>query len=117
MKRISLLIAALHASALAAAPFAPGGGAAHAQTNDEIRAYMEALSSGTPEAMSRFLTAYPNSILPGSELGATIAAKLDQPTASTGASTTSRDQGWRANDRSREGDLAFTGRNSRDGIY
>lgn len=99
MKRLHLLIAALHASALAAAPFALGGSAALAQSNDEVRAYMDALSSGTPEALNRFLLAYPNSVLPGSELGASIAAKLDNPTASTGATaSTQRDHGWRSND-------------------
>ena len=98
MKRINLLIAALHASALAAAPFALGG-VAVAQSNDEVRAYMEALSSGTAELMNRFLLAFPNSTLPGSELGASIAGQLDHPTASTGpAANTQRDHGWRSND-------------------
>ncbi len=87
MKKINLLIAALHAGALA---LVAGPGIARAQDAQEIRAYMSALSIGTVEAMSDFLTAYPNSMLPGSELGASIAAGLDQPTAatsSTGATT------------------------------
>ena len=62
MKKINLLIAALHAGALALAA-APG--VARAQDAPEIRAYMNALSLGTAEAMSDFLVAYPNSTLPG----------------------------------------------------
>ena len=80
MKKINLLIAALHAGALA---LAAGPGIARAQDAQEIRAYMSALSIGTAEAMSVFLTDYPNSMLPGSELGASIAGGLDQPTAAT----------------------------------
>ncbi len=118
MKRINLLIAALHASALAAAPFALGGGAALAQSNDEVRAYMDALSLGTPEALNRFLLAYPKSVLPGSELGASIAAKLDNPTASTGTQQSPEpDHGWRSNDNGGHSD-SFTSRwGSGDGIY
>jgi hypothetical protein len=92
MKKFSLLIAALHASALALGAFPAAG---HAQDAAEIRAYMDALSAGTPEAMNQFLTAYPNSALPGSELGASIAAGLDNPTAAT---TTDAAQGEAAND-------------------
>ena len=82
MKKFNLFIAALHASALALAAF-PGAG--QAQDASEIRAYMDALSAGTPEAMNQFLQSYPNSALPGSELGASIAAGLDNPTAAVGA--------------------------------
>jgi hypothetical protein len=81
MKKLNLLIAALHAGALALGAAAPG--VARAQDAQEIRAYMDALSTGTAEAMSAFLAEYPNSALPGSELGASIAAGLDQPTAAT----------------------------------
>jgi hypothetical protein len=48
---------------------------------------MNALKVGTVEAMTAFLHAYPNSTLPGSELGASIAAGLDQPTAATSQPT------------------------------
>lgn len=78
MKKLNLLIAALHAGAMALA-VAPGG--ARAQDTQEVRAYMNALSVGTADAMAEFLTAYPNSALPGSELGASVAAGVDQPTA------------------------------------
>ena len=91
MKKINLLIAALHAGALAltAAP-----GLARAQDAQEVRAYMSALSLGTAEAMTAFLTAYPNSALPGSELGASIAAGVDQPTAAvSGETETTTDRG------------------------
>lgn len=118
MKRINLLIAALHATALAATPFALGGGAALAQSNDEVRAYMDALSSGTPEALTQFLSAYPNSALPGSELGASIAAKLDQPTASTTTEeSTRRDHGWRSSDQGGRPDTVMSRHGSGDGIY
>ncbi len=80
MKKINLLIAALHASALA---LGTSPGIARAEDAREIRAYMEALSIGTADAMTAFLSAYPNSALPGSELGASIAAGVDQPTAAT----------------------------------
>lgn len=118
MKRINLLIAALHASALAAVPLALGGGAAMAQSNDEVRAYMDALSLGTPEALNRFLLAYPKSVLPGSELGARIAARLDQPTASTATTEApERDHGWRSSDNGGERG-GFRSRSSGgDGIY
>ena len=96
MKKINLLIAALHASALAitAAP-----GAASAQDAQEIRAYMNALSAGTASAMAEFLEAYPHSVLPGSELGASIAGGVGEPTASVGpVGETARDHGWRDQD-------------------
>ena len=95
MKKFSLLVAALHASALALGAFPAAG---HAQDAAEVRAYMDALSAGTPEAMNQFLVAYPNSALPGSELGASIAAGLDNPTASIGGSETSGERGWGGND-------------------
>lgn len=119
MKRINLLIAALHASALAAAPLALGGGTALAQSNDEVRAYMDALSSGTPEALDRFLHAYPNSALPGSELGASIAAKLDSPTAATGTTeeSTRRDHGWRSSDQGGRRDTVMSRHGGDDGVY
>lgn len=80
MKKLNLFIAALHASAVALSAF-PGAG--HAQDAAEIRAYMDALAAGTPEAMQMFLQAYPQSALPGSALGAQIAASLSTPTAAT----------------------------------
>jgi hypothetical protein len=79
MKKMNLLIAALHASALA---LTAGSSLAHAQDAQEIRAYMEALRAGTAEAMAGFLTRYPDSVLPGSEMGASIAAGIDPATAS-----------------------------------
>jgi hypothetical protein len=94
MKKLNLLIAALHASALAlgAAP-----AMVHAQDASEIQAYMSALATGTPEAMQQFLAAFPNSALPGSELGASIAAGLGKPTgavdAPSGPSQDAGDQG------------------------
>jgi hypothetical protein len=81
MKKINLLIAALHAGALA---LASPPGAASAQDAQEIRAYMNALSAGTAKAMAEFLMLYPNSTLPGSELGASIAGGVGQPTAAIG---------------------------------
>ena len=98
MKKINLLIAALHAGALAltAAP-----GLARAQDAQEIQAYMSALSQGTAEAMSAFLSAYPDSTLPGSELGASIAGGVGPATASVGAGSetaSASDHGWRDGD-------------------
>jgi hypothetical protein len=90
MKKINLLIAALHAGALALAA-APG--AASAQDSQEIRAYMNALSTGTATAMAEFLTAYPQSALPGSALGAQIAASMGQPTGTVGTGTPAPDDG------------------------
>ena len=81
MKKFSLLVAALHASALALGAF-PGAG--HAEDANEVRAYREARATGTPEALQQFLLAYPSSALPGSELGASIAGSIDQPTAAVG---------------------------------
>src|SRR5688572_33487869 len=74
MNKLTMLIAALHASALALGAF-PGAG--HAQDANEVRAYMNALAVGTPEALQQFLQSYPNSTLPGSELGASIASGID----------------------------------------
>jgi hypothetical protein len=95
MKKINLLIAALHAGALAlvAAP-----GMARAQDAQEIRAYMQALSLGTAEALSDFLTQYPNSALPGSELGASIAAGVEPPTASVTSETEPTGEGLGGSD-------------------
>ena len=90
MKKINLLLAALHAGALALAA-APG--AASAQDAHEIRAYMSALTTGTAAAMAEFLTAYPNSTLPGSELGASLAAGVGHPTAAVGTGTPATDDG------------------------
>ena len=59
---------------------------------------MDALSAGTPEAMNQFLQSYPNSALPGSELGASIAAGLDSPTAATSAGAAGAAQGGTADD-------------------
>jgi hypothetical protein len=88
MNKLTMLIAALHASALALGTLSGGG---HAQDANEVRAYMNALAVGTPEALQAFLRAYPNSALPGSALGASIAASIDQPTASVGG-TPGQDQ-------------------------
>ena len=76
MRKFGLLIATLHASALA---LGVAGGPAAAQDATEVRAYMNALAVGTPEALAAFKQAYPQSVLPGSELGASIAAALDKP--------------------------------------
>jgi hypothetical protein len=82
VKKISLLIAALHASALA---LTAGPGLAYAQDTQEIHAHMAALRTGTAEAMASFLVRYPNSALPGSEMGASIAAGIDPATAAVGS--------------------------------
>lgn len=82
MRKFGLLIAALHAGALALGT--PAGGL-RAQDATEVRAYMNALALGTPEAMASFKAAYPSSVLPGSELGASIAASIDKPTATVAA--------------------------------
>ncbi len=96
MKKLNLLIAALHAGALA---LAASPGVASAQDAQEIRAYMNALSAGTAAAMAEFLIAYPNSTLPGSELGASIAGGVGQPTAAVAErSRPEVDHGWRDND-------------------
>jgi hypothetical protein len=98
MKKLNLLIAALHAGALA---LVAGPGLARAQDTAEVRAYMNALSAGTAEAMSQFLELYPNSALPGSEIGASIAGGVSEPTGAikedSGASTPA-DHGFRSND-------------------
>ena len=91
MKKMHLLIAALHASALA---LTAGASLAQAQDPQEVRAYMAALRAGTADAMARFLTLYPNSPLPGSEMGASIAAGIDPPTAAlSGGPASPSDQG------------------------
>jgi hypothetical protein len=114
MKKMSLLIAALHASALA---LTAGPGLAHAQNAQEIHAYMEALRTGTAEAMATFLTRYPNSALPGSEMGASIAAGIDPATAAVvgtpgspaeqaaedGVTDAAEGQGWGTGGTSRHG--------------
>jgi len=127
MKKTHLLIAALHASALA---LTMGASLAQAQDPQEVRAYMEALRAGTAEAMAGFLTLYPNSPLPGSEVGALIAAGIGQPTAAitdgTGAAADqgqagsgsvdsgmgTRDHGWRGDDASRSSRVEV-----QDGLY
>lgn len=130
MKKMSLLIAALHASALA---LTTGASLAHAQDAQEVRAYMEALRTGTAEAMASFLTSYPNSALPGSEMGASIAAGIDPATAALNGSGSPSEQGpggadapagqdwsggeavdhgWRGNDDSRSSRVTID-----DGIY
>lgn len=110
MKKINLLIAALHAGAMA---LTVGPTMARAEDPQEIRAYMEALRAGTAEAMAGFLALYPNSALPGSEVGASIAAGLDPATAAVATGGAGPvDHGWRSND---------SGRSSRNvddpGIY
>ena len=75
MNKLRLTIAALHAGALA---LVAQPGAARAQDATEVRAYMNALAVGTPEAMAAFLAAFPASTLPGSELGASIAASIQK---------------------------------------
>ena len=77
MTKFGRLIAALHASALA---LAVPAGPVQAQDATEVRAYMNALAVGTPDAMTAFKATYPRSTLPGSELGASIAASIDRPT-------------------------------------
>jgi hypothetical protein len=123
MKKMSLLIAALHASALA---LTAGSSLAHAQDAQEIRAYMEALRAGTAEAMASFLTRYPNSPLPGSEMGASIAAGIDPATAAvSGGPGSPADQGSGGGSRATNADHAgrenADSRGSRislgDGIY
>ena len=47
-----------------------------AQSAAEVKAYMEAVRSGTPDAIGSFMRHYPKSTLPGSELGARIASSL-----------------------------------------
>jgi hypothetical protein len=84
MKKLHLLLAALHASALT---FATVPVAVRAQDASEIRAYMDALAAGTPEALQQFLVRFPQSTLPGSELGAQIAASIGKPTGSIDAVT------------------------------
>ena len=49
-----------------------GGPEGPVRSEGRARAYMEALRAGTAEAMARFLTLYPSSPLPGSEMGASI---------------------------------------------
>lgn len=107
MKKINLLIAALHAGAIA---LTVGPTIARAEDPQEVRAYMEALRAGTAEAMAGFLALYPHSVLPGSEVGASIAAGLDPATAAVSTLGTERvDHGWREHD---------SGRNVGDeGIY
>lgn len=97
MKKLNLLIAALHAGAIA---LVGSAGVAHAQDAAEVRAYVHALSVGTAEAMSEFLSLYPNSALPGSEIGASIAGGVGEPTAAVGATggSTPTDHGWRSSD-------------------
>ncbi|MGD9512069.1 MAG: hypothetical protein AB7I59_13155 [Geminicoccaceae bacterium] len=113
MKKMHLLIAALHASALA---LTAGASHVHAQDAQEIRAYMEALRAGTAEAMAGFLTRYPSSALPGSEMGASIAAGIDPATAAVGGGGSSpADQGWGGGDqRSFGGDTGRENAGSRD---
>ena len=111
MKKLNLLIAALHASALALGT-APA--AVHAQDANEIRAYMNALAAGTPEAIQQFLLAYPHSMLPGSELGASIAASLGKPTGAVAGS----DERGSGTDRGEISDSRNHGSGAdRDGIY
>lgn len=98
MKKLNLIIAALHAGALA---FTLGPGVARAQDAQEVRAYLEALRTGTAEAMAQFLAIYPHSTLPGSELGASIAAGIEPPTASIGENAAT-DHGWGGNDHDSE---------------
>lgn len=102
MKKFNLLIAALHASALA---LGTTSGVARAQDAAEIRAYMNALSVGTPEAMQRFLSQYPGSTLPGSALGASIAASIDKPTSGVGGNQGSGSQSSSGRDSSSSGDV------------
>ena len=134
MKKMHLLIAALHASALA---LTAGASLAQAQDPQEVRAYMEALRAGSAEAMARFLTLYPSSPLPGSEMGASIAAGIGQPTAAVtdgtgapadsggagsesvdsgvgmgGGQSDTRDHGWRGDDADRSSRIEV-----QDGIY
>ena len=87
MNKLATLIAAVHASVLATSAFA---GTAMAQDSAEIKAYTNAVKTGTPAAISGFMKAYPKSSLPGSELGAKIAGSVGKPTGSVAASTSGR---------------------------
>ena len=66
MNKLAKLIAAAHASVLLSG-IAAGG--AVAQSAAEVKAYMEAVRTGTPDAIASFMQHYPKSTLPGSELG------------------------------------------------
>ena len=73
MNKLAKLIAAAHASVLLSG-IAAGG--AVAQSAAEVKAYMEAVRTGTPDAIASFMRHYPKSTLPGSELGDRIASSL-----------------------------------------
>ncbi len=73
MNKLAKLIAAAHASVLLTGTLAS---VASAQSAAEVKAYMEAIRLGTPDAIATFMRTYPKSVLPGSELGARIAASL-----------------------------------------
>lgn len=79
MRKLGLLIAALHAGAALTAGAGAPVPAVRAQEAAEVRAYMGALARGTPQAMAAFRAEFPRSTLPGSELGASIAASLRRP--------------------------------------
>ena len=113
MKKLNLLIAALHAGAIA---LVGGAGVARAQDAAEVRAYVHALSVGTADAMSEFLALYPNSALPGSEIGASIAGGVGEPTAAVGGTggSTPADHGWRSGDSNARSEVI---RNNGDGVY
>ena len=76
MNKLAKLIAAAHASVLVSG-IAAGG--AVAQSAAEVKAYMEAVRTGTPDAIASFMRHYPKSTLPGSELGDRIASSPAAP--------------------------------------
>jgi hypothetical protein len=103
MNKLATLIAAVHASVLASSALT---GPAMAQDSAEIKAYTNAVKTGTPAAIASFMKSYPKSTLPGSELGAKIAGSVGKPTgsvAATGgkaaASGTTTDSGRSGTDR------------------
>ena len=111
MKKLNLLIAALHAGAIA---LVGSAGVARAQDAAEVRAYIHALSVGTAEAMSEFLTVYPNSGLPGSEIGASIAGGVSAPTAAVtdGGGAAPAEHNWGSSNRQPD-----ARQNGGDGMY
>lgn len=80
MNKLAKLIAAAHAGVLLTGAL---GGSASAQSAAEVKAYMEAIRAGTPDAIASFMRTYPNSTLPGSELGSRIASSLGSSKASS----------------------------------
>jgi hypothetical protein len=61
MNKLATLIAAVHASVLASSALT---GPAMAQDSAEIKAYTNAVKTGTPAAIASFMKSYPKSTLP-----------------------------------------------------